>query len=269
MLLMFKNFVRQLACSCGFYVAKIKPTDDENLARFMAKLRANSALVDLVRIGGDADGGYLVPADLQGVAGCFSPGVSTTSDFEYELATSHGIPCFLADHSVEGPAVQHEKFSFIRKFLSSTNDQSNVRLADWVDSERTRLGTGDLILQMDIEGAEYPVLLDLTSDVLAQFRVVIVEFHYLERMFDRNEFAVIEKLFDHLIADFSIVHVHPNNNCPVFQRGNIEIPSVVEFTFLRNDRIANRQPLTFSRHPLDRKNNVNRPELSMPDCWQA
>ena len=56
----------------------------------------------LIRIGGGGDGGYLVPDDLDGIAACFSPGVSVTSDFELGMA-ERSIPCFMADASVDAP----------------------------------------------------------------------------------------------------------------------------------------------------------------------
>jgi hypothetical protein len=37
---------------------------------------------NLLRIGGDSDGGYLVPDDLENISSCFSPGVSDIFNFE-------------------------------------------------------------------------------------------------------------------------------------------------------------------------------------------
>jgi hypothetical protein len=56
---------------------------------------------ELIRIGGETDGGYLVPDDLEGIEYCFSPGVAETAGFESELA-KRGIRSFLADFSVDG-----------------------------------------------------------------------------------------------------------------------------------------------------------------------
>ena len=48
----------------GVYISKIKPTRKETLNAFFAQLRENSAQVNLIRIGGNGDGGYLLPNDL-------------------------------------------------------------------------------------------------------------------------------------------------------------------------------------------------------------
>jgi hypothetical protein len=59
---------------------------------------------ELIRVGDFGDGGYLVPDDLSGIRACFSPGVSKQASFELDMA-KRGIPSFMADASVAGPAI--------------------------------------------------------------------------------------------------------------------------------------------------------------------
>ena len=89
------------------------PTDHQDLARFLAMVRPIAIRHPLIRIGGGADGGYLVPDDLEGIVACFSPGVAATATFEEELA-ARGIKCFLADYSVRRPPVKNPLFAFER-----------------------------------------------------------------------------------------------------------------------------------------------------------
>lgn len=51
----------------------------------------------LVRIGGDSDGAYLIPDDLDGITNCFSPGVNNYKSFEDELSLRYGITCHMCD----------------------------------------------------------------------------------------------------------------------------------------------------------------------------
>ena len=53
---------------------------------------------ELVRVGGDADGAYLIPNDLEGVQACFSPGVANFKNFEDELVQRYGIRCHMCDY---------------------------------------------------------------------------------------------------------------------------------------------------------------------------
>jgi hypothetical protein len=59
---------------------------------------------------------------------------------------------------------------------------------------------GDLLLQMDSEGSEWPVLLNLPEEILERFRVVIVEFHCLDRLVDRLGFRVLVGVLERLLG---------------------------------------------------------------------
>ena len=43
---------------------------------------------------------------------------------------------------------------------------------------------------MDIEGSEYPVILDTPSDTLNKFRIMIIEFHDLDLIFNSQFFEI-------------------------------------------------------------------------------
>lgn len=218
----------------------------------------------LIRVGGDGDGGYLVPDDLEGVAGCFSPGVSTVADFEFDLA-ERGIPCFMVDYSVDGPPLPHSLFDFEKKFLGSVDDPVFTTLESWL--ERKCNSTNDLILQMDIEGAEYEVLLGANSDLLRKFRILVIEFHRLDALFDPAGFESIRSTFARILREFEVVHIHPNNCSPVAICDGFEVPPVMEFTFLRKDRIGQRSAATRFPHELDRKCVRNLPDIPLPRGW--
>ena len=89
----------------------IRRSKDDAVRAFMRTVRPHATEHPLVRIGGDGDGGYLVPDDLAGISALFSPGVAETADFEAEFARRN-VPCFLADYSVEGPPVSSPLFHF-------------------------------------------------------------------------------------------------------------------------------------------------------------
>ena len=263
-----KTLTRKILALFGIYISKIKPTSKEALYYFFDTLRENSRSLKLVRIGVDGDGGYLVPDDLRGIGACFSPGVANASKFELQLASDYGIECFLADFSVNSPAESHCLFHFTKKFINSFNDNQNMRLKDWIGKCECRHRNGDFLLQMDIEGAEYPVLLDISEKTLAKFRILVIEFHCMDKIFDRNEFALVKQIFDKVLKYFYIVHIHPNNSGHISKQNNIEVPTVLEFTFLRRDRVKSYSRLSFEKHPLDRPNVKCKPDFTLPDCWR-
>jgi len=106
----------------------VRRSDMAQVRALARKLRPVNTDHPLVRLGGASDGGYLVPDDFNGLAACFSPGVSEIADFELELA-NRGIPCFLADYSVSAPPVAHPLFHFEKKFLGSEDNEIFTTMA--------------------------------------------------------------------------------------------------------------------------------------------
>lgn len=142
-----------------------------------------------------------------------------------------------------------------------------MRLEDWI-AKSVAADSPDLILQMDIEGGEYEVIHDTPREVLQRFRIMAVEFHEMDKLFKRRKFKLIRAVFEKVLQDFAVVHIHPNNCCPVFAWGEIEIPRVLEFTFYRRNLMTKvEQPLVFP-HPLDQKNVVKNEDIVLPMCWQ-
>jgi len=226
---------------------------------------------DLIRIGGKGDGGYLVPDDLDGIEYCFSPGVNTVANFENELA-DRGIKSFLADYSVDGTPISRTEFTFDKKFLGATDDEQFFTLTTWKE-RYLKDYSGDLLLQMDIEGGEYPVILNTPDALLDQFRILVIEFHSLDRLFDPFGFPILSACFDKLLQSFCVVHLHPNNCCGSVRHADVEVPRVMEFTFLNRRRGRPVKLQTHFPHPLDSANvpmnapNVPRTDISLPKCW--
>ncbi len=236
------------------------------LLALLAQVRPISTEHRLMRVGGEGDGGYLVPDDLDGITACFSPGVAGVADFESDLAT-RGIRCFLADYSVDAPPVTNPLFDFEKKYLGPITNDVYMTLESWV--QRKAGGSDNLLLQMDIEGAEYDVLLGAPEELLARFRIVVIEFHNLHGLFDRMAFEPINLAFRRLLTAFEVIHIHPNNCCPPVAQGDIAIPPVMEFTFLRRDRISRKGRTLTYPHELDRANVADRPDCPLPACWHA
>lgn len=260
----FQQFsVSMLAGAKLYPTASVDPETLRSLLKSLAPMRTDHALI---RLGAAGDGGYLVPDDLAGVQACFSPGVSSVSAFERACA-DRGMKVFLADKTVAGPAESHPLFHFTRKHVGATTDDGVMTMADWV---RQSVGdsTSDLLLQMDIEGAEYETLLATPDELLRRFRVVVIEFHWLDHLWSKPFFNVASSAIRKLLQSHVCTHIHPNNCCGSLTRARIEIPRVCEFTFLRRDRAGGTVPATQFPHPLDADNTGN-PPLAVPAIWRG
>ncbi len=220
---------------------------------------------DVVRIGREGDGGYVIPNDLEGVACCFSPGVGRTAEFELDLQRRYGIPSFLADYSVDGPPAGIDPKFFTKAFIGH-GDHRFLDFGEWVDANAPP--NQELILQMDIEGGEYDVLRTADVALLKRFRIIVVEFHDLHRLSDRRIYVKFSEAVHRLLPHFRVVHIHPNNNGAIGKVGSIECPRLLEITFARRDRHYDLETAPAVPHPLDRK-NVNRPDIVLPAPWRG
>ena len=222
----------------------------------------------LIRVGGRRDGAYIIPDDLDGIVACFSPGVADSAEFELALA-EEGIRSFMADYSVEETPVDHEFFDFEKLFLATHNEPGKlIRLDDWISAKKQT--SGDLILQMDIEGNEWPILADVSASTLSRFRILVLELHGLDNLLTNPiGIEIFRCIFQKLNEQFSVVHLHANNCCGALNYQGIQIPRVLEITLLRKDRylVSGQVFESTVPNPLDVPNVPNRKELFLSRDW--
>lgn len=263
-----KHEIKTLLETLSGHRAWLEPSSDlGEVGALINQLKPVAIHQPLIRMGGVGDGGYLLPDDLEGIVACVSPGVSTEVGFDHAMA-DRGCEIFMADASVDGPPIDHPRFHFVKKFVDVFEDSQNLRL----DTLCAAIGaehSGDRLLQMDIEGAEFRVLLDASDETLKSFRIMAIEFHHLTRMFAKFPLSLIRATFQKLLRFHHVVHIHPNNVCGPTVRGNVSIPPVMEFTFYRKDRakLDPSQRLLLP-HSLDRDNVQGLSTVPLPECWK-
>lgn len=258
-----KIFIKKLLLAAGINVRGL--TDSEQIQNFLVKCFPVTTEIELIRIGDQTDGGYLISNDLDDIEACFSPGVAETASFELELAR-RGIRSYLADFSVNAAPIKNELFHFEKKYLGNTNNEVYMTLEAWV-KKNIKNEEKDLLLQMDIEGAEYDVLMDASPEIIKRFRIILIEFHDLISLVDPFGYKIINTVFSNLLKSHAIVHIHPNNVSQPIKVGKYFIPPTMEFTFLRRDRIKEYSNTKIFPHPLDFACIKTMADFNLPDCW--
>ena len=249
----------------GIYIEKMTPS--EKLIELIKKLYPVRTKYEMVRVGAENDGGYLLPDDFEGILSCFSPGVDVNASFEIDLFKTKGINSHLADYSVSGPPMEFSPLSFTKKFLGTINDETHITIDSWV-RRQTEFGLlGDFILQMDIEGHEYLSLLGCSEELLNRFRIIAIEIHDVESWGQASFFSFVETFFKKLLKNFHVVHNHPNNCCGLVNLGGVLAPRVFELTLIRKDRSGDQGYINIFPHPLDRGNLTDRSDLVLPINW--
>ena len=249
--------------SQGIFVDPMPPTS--RLDALAQKLHPQQSQYPLVRMGSAADGGYLVPDDLQDIKACFSPGVDTFATFETDLL-KRGIGSHLADYSVDKVPDGLQALSFVKKFVGGNTAGHHVALEDWVMQFEPHAQNDELILQMDVEGAEYETLLACPASVLAKFRIMVIEFHSVESWGHGDFLNIVEATFTKLLRSHFIVHSHPNNAMGLVDMNGFVAPRIFELSLLSRNR-ATPGAIATTPHPLDFPNVNNMPPLDWGQCW--
>lgn len=252
--------------------------NEERITNAIRLMRPSPSPYILMRIGPNLDGSYLLPDDLEGVAACFSPGVSNWKAFEDELAVRFGIRSHLCDFSSDESAfatpLMPQLQTFEKKWLDLEGVADAITLDEWV-ARREPDPTADLILQMDIESAEYRNLLAVSDSTLRRFRIMVIEFHNLAVAHQPPAFGgSLGAVLERLDKDFISIHAHANNCCGevYYEPAAMHLPNVIELTFLRRDRFQMGPPLKRVKprlpHPADVSRNVpHLPPLFLDAGW--
>ncbi len=243
--IMGNNTARLLESEHGFFPTRATSADDVlSLLQSLHPVRC-----PLVRVGNSREGAYLLVDDLDGIQACFSPGVSIESSFEEECA-SLGMDVYMADASVEKPIIENPRFNFVRNFIGANTCGQFINLEEWVN-QSVGTSSGDLLLQMDIEGCEYESLLGVSPSLLPRFRGIVLEFHALDRLFCEPIFRIYKSVFERILKSHTCVHIHPNNWCRNITIRGVELLQMAEVTFWRRDRIKSTEFANTFPHQLD------------------
>ena len=261
-----ESFTKFLLYRLGFNVERNVLKQDIN--NFIKKFNQNYVSVNLVRIGGKNDGGYLIPNIVDKIKYCFSAGVGDLSSFEKELSEKYNIKSFMADASVDHPPIQNKNFNFIKKYLSSSSDKNLITLSDWLYKNLGEIDD-NLILQMDIESSEYEVLSFETEETLSKFSIMVIEFHKFQNLCNPIFLKITKSIFEKIYRKFYICHVHPNNYSGLYRFKGLLIPSCLEISFIRKDlydSCKSNFPVKLP-HKLDTDNDIKIKRINMPEIW--
>jgi hypothetical protein len=251
---------------------------------------------DLIRVGREHDGGYVLPADvIDRSAALLSLGVNDDWSFEEGVhGRNPGIRVVCVDGNASlsrivlkamrkalemiGALLTGQKDKLVRnaRYLSrplpfwrffarhellrlmvaETAGSRRITLPDLMDRVSPPGAEHWTILKSDIEGSEYAVLAS-AGDWMRRVSALVIEFHGL----DRNWQQFVSCL-DRLLREFHIAHVHGNNFDGMIP--GTSVPVTVEVTLVNRAFAPGPRSLTPGPYPLaglDMPNNRKLPDL--------
>ena len=246
---------------------------------FIPKFFAFESTKDLIRIGKENDGGYLVAKkDIENADVLVGLGISDDWSFEEDFRNFKNVPVYAYDASIDekvflknfvkslpklnNPIFILKKlktiFSYL-KFFSKT-EVTHIKKFVGFNSHSTnhismqkvfeKIKYTNIFLKIDIEGSEYRILETL---LLHQSRIcgLVIEFHDIDLHLDKIE---------RFIRDFSLnlVHIHANNFGDLILESSM--PLVLELTFSKYSSASAKRSLP---HKLDNPNSNKYEEIQL------
>lgn len=149
-----------------------------------------------------------------------------------------GFDIFMYDMTIDKLPLENEHFHFFKEGIGGVRD--SAKMLDTLENFIKRNGHSDksnMILKMDVEGAEWGFLQTVPIDILTKFDQMVFEFHNFIQPKNFLDMAFTVELLKKINITHTLVHVHANNNASYLQMEGMGIfPNLLELTYLRNDK---------------------------------
>ena len=261
-----KKIIRMILLKFNINIYNFSSRDDiiNFIKLFKIKVPKN---LKLTRIGSNNDGGYLVPNILEEIKYCYSAGIGKNISFEEDLL-KFNIKSYGADGTIKKLPKEIKDYNFLNKNIGVINNEKLIRFEDWINLENQT--ENSLIGQIDIEGYEYDLIIDTPINTLKQFKVLVIEFHYLSKINNKIIYEHYLNSFNKILSVFEICHIHINNAEKQIKVKDIKIPPLLEITFLRKDFYTNKElSEIYIPHKLDQDNIVNNQTETFDQNWNS
>ena len=238
----------------------------------------------LIRLGRNADGGYLVDSNIiKNCGDLVTFGLGNDWSFELDfMKINKNSNIYVYDHTVNSWQYLSEIFKHIRrlilfrvtvsKFMKSVNSLKkflnfiNATNVHFIKKKISKIATNkneidiktvflktknkkDLILKCDIEGSEYEIV-DQIIKYNKNLKMILFEFHWI----NKNQKKFINSV-KKLKKYFNIVHVHGNNHSDKTIFG---LPIILELTLI-NKKLSKKHVKYNNKFPLKKLDYPNNP----------
>jgi hypothetical protein len=252
------------------FAVRSNPIPKNEISQLLTRFVPKRAYHQLIRVGSEFDGGYVIlPMDWPNTY-LLSGGISTNNDFEFQLAEM-GTIGLEVDYSVSSPPKEHPNLDFIQmKITPKSDEDANETTVDEM-FEKARLSAKKgckFILKLDIEGHEWACF--ESAKHLSEFDQIIVEYHNLHKLAEANFRTLVHNVTEKIEITHSSVYLSANNCCGVSLLSGLPIPNVIEVTYAKNDSFRLGEKLGLGDLiPKNQGNYKERAVLSTSVFWEG
>lgn len=235
----------------------------ERIRHLSRILQPNHVDSNLVRVGNNGDGGYIIAAPKKESL-VLSLGVGDEISADIQLIEVYGSEIYAFDPFVPRPKMKYTQFNFFQ--IGCRNDfgnKENLEFKSLKEILKMLPRIPDLAF-IDIEGDEWKIGQDIS--LLSSLSQIVIEFHHLQKIADNEFYTEVTTLLDTILKSHVPIHVHANNSGPVVPIGGASWPGILEVTFFKKNLIPNFEFIpNFGPWPtkLCFPNSLDRPDINL------
>lgn len=187
----------------------------------------------VIRLGSMSDGGYIMLNSFEKKNGiAYSFGISNDVSWDDAIANK-GYDVWQYDHTIERLPYKRNEFHYFKEGISGQDEMDRpLKTLEYFLKKNGHINKRNLILKMDVEGAEWDFLETVTPSVLKQFDQIVFEMHNIVRTVDSHR---ILQLLKKLNETHSLIHIHGNNTGYQLKIGDTIFPDVIETTYVNKE----------------------------------
>ena len=187
----------------------------------------------LIRLGNQqTDGGYVMLNDFQPYGIAYSFGISDNITWDIDMA-DYNYNVYMYDHTIQKLPYYKTNFRFFREGIAGYDYENQpLKTLDYYLTYNKHKKCKNMILKMDVEGAEWDFLETVSSNTLKQFDQIVFEFHNMIKPNSDEKIPLLKKLN----KTHQLIHLHGNNTGFLIEFGNTVFCDVLEATYVNKDK---------------------------------
>lgn len=211
------------------------------------------------RIGSNSDGGYVMLPPKKGIA--YSFGISNYAPWD-SCISKMGFHVFQYDGTISAPPEDNDYIHFHQYNISGADTpEPGYKNIQTIISDLGHEDQNDIILQIDIEGAEWEVFNNIDEKIMNKFSQIIVEFHsVIDFRSDSIKYHInaLKKIYN----THQSIHYHINNFSTLALFPGFNIGNSIEVSYVR--RADFKFEPDYTEYPTDLDCPCNK---KIPDCY--
>ena len=190
---------------------------------------------DLTRVGSKSASGYIMLDDFNGEKIAYSFGIGDDVVWDKDMV-ARGYDVFMYDHTIDGLPEQNPRFHWSKIGLADGIAQDDrLKTLDELIKQNHHEDKKDMILKIDVEGAEWGFLKQISSETLSMFSQIIFELHDVCNPKYRE--LILEGLRK-LNKTHRLVHLHDCNWSYYLSVGEKIFPATCEVLYVLRDKYS-------------------------------